>query len=690
VSFTLRAKRVLIGAAAGAMVLGLLPAGAASAGTAEVCAGATDAGFSDVTATGTHSANINCMAAYGVGQGRADGSFGVFANLTRGQAASLFVAFARAATNDGILASIDSTVAVPFTDIATNTHRANIEALYRLGLISGTSATTYSPNASITRAQFATILRNAHAALGVTFPANPTNPFTDIAGSVHRNNIVDLHAVGVISGLTPTTYGPSQNVARGQTMSLLALSAGVLDDLNIWAAPRLGVAAAVSVLPANSTTQTPGTARQYTATLRNADGTLYVGPVFIRLRDAAADGSLASPAAPAAGVALQAVSDGGVVAVDGLSATIAFAGIDGQVSFLVRHTTPNTAADAIPQVFRGADATGTVLGSGGAVFFSAAPIAEATATQTGAVTVTRTNKAASEFIGDLAGVTVRYVWDSGDIFLPAGQADFVARLSVGDTVTVGPYAPTTAPGQSTFNLTNDVTVALAVTSPTAVQTVDANTATISGTGNPGWQVVAYRDTADNNTYEPAIDPAVTSAVTIGADGSWSLTVPLVQGTIADPAFNDFLVVQRVAGAALNAAPASATDVVAIPRITESPAAAFALSTVAGTNVSVDGTLAPSDVLTLTFSADVTVAANASVTLRDLDGTVVTLTRGTNMTCTVAGAVATCTVTGIPVPSTVGQIAGLQSPAQVDAASGWTATVGGQAAGLAGPVIVTGF
>jgi hypothetical protein len=235
VSFTLRAKRVLIGAAAGAMVLGLLPAGAASAGTAEVCANAPDAGFSDVTATGTHTENINCMAAYGVGRGLADGSYGVFQNLTRGQAASLFVAFATTA-NPGITVPAGS---VPFTDIATNTHRANIEILYRLGLIQGTTATTFSPNASITRGQFATILRNAHQALGVTFPANPANPFTDISGSVHATAIVQLAAAGVVNGLTPTTYGPSQTVRRGQTASALALSAGVLDDAGLWAAPRL-------------------------------------------------------------------------------------------------------------------------------------------------------------------------------------------------------------------------------------------------------------------------------------------------------------------------------------------------------------------------------------------------------------------------------------------------------------------
>jgi hypothetical protein len=306
--------------------------------------------------------------------------------------------------------------------------------------------------------------------------------------------------------------------------------------------------------------------------------------------------------------------------------------------------------------------------------------------------VVSTNKAANSFTGTSAavagGAERRYVWDSDDIVLPSA-ANFVANLSAGDTVAVGPYFNTAAPGQSTFNLTNNIVTPIDVDVPAAPVTVDANTYTISGTGNPGYQVVAYRDLGPTpfGTYVETRDPAVSTAVTIDQDGDWSVTVPLTQGTTASPEVNRFLVVQRVAGSSLTAA-ASGGNVAQVPAITEQPGTGFTV-TIATTEAGVVGTLAPSDVLTLTFSEAVTVAANASLTLRDVDGTIVTLTRGGNMTCSVVGAVATCTITSVLIPTVAGSTAGLQTPAQVDAAAGWTRTSDGATSNLVGK-IVAGF
>ncbi len=238
-SFSLRARRLLVGAAAGAMVLGLLPAGIAAADNhvPDLCDNAPSAPFTDKGTT--HADAIDCLYAYEITGGQTATTFGTFNPLTRGQAATLFVNFAMTATDGDIADEVDDSVTVPFTDIAGTTHQTNIEILYRLGLITGTSATTYSPNAQITRAQFATILYNAHLALGVDFDDTYPDAFTDVAGSVHRASINALAGEGIINGLTPTTYGPSQNVLRGQTASLLIASAGVLDAADLWDAPAL-------------------------------------------------------------------------------------------------------------------------------------------------------------------------------------------------------------------------------------------------------------------------------------------------------------------------------------------------------------------------------------------------------------------------------------------------------------------
>ena len=230
-SFTLRAKRVLVGAMAGAMVLSLMPAGMASAGTEEVCANAPDSGFPDKGAT--HGDNIDCMFAYDVFQGRVDGTFGTFANITRGAAAQFFVNFAVAAT-DGAIEVPDGDV--PFTDMGL--FEDAISALYLLGLVDGTSATTFSPAAEITRGQFAKILYEAHVALGVEFADEYDEAFPD-QGDTFGAEIAALAGEGIISGFADGTFRPFTNITRGAAASLLAESAGVLDDAGLWLAPRL-------------------------------------------------------------------------------------------------------------------------------------------------------------------------------------------------------------------------------------------------------------------------------------------------------------------------------------------------------------------------------------------------------------------------------------------------------------------
>ena len=235
-SFSLRAKRVLAGVATGALALSMMPASMAFADEHDVCAGAPDSGFTDKGTT--HADNIDCLYAYGITTGQTATTFGTFADMTRGQASTFFVNFASVATDGAILDAIDEDVDVPFTDIDGTTHESNIEAAYRLELISGTTATTYSPNESMTREQFATVLYNAHESLGVEFDDDYADVFTDTANSVHEDNINALAGEGIISGTTATTFSPQDNVERGQLATLFMQSAQLLDDLGLWTDER--------------------------------------------------------------------------------------------------------------------------------------------------------------------------------------------------------------------------------------------------------------------------------------------------------------------------------------------------------------------------------------------------------------------------------------------------------------------
>lgn len=81
---------------------------------------------------------------------------------------------------------------------------------------SGTSATTFGPNAAVTRAQMVTFLWRAHGAPKTV----GSNPFTDVSTSDYYYDAV-LWAVtnGVTSGTSATTFSPDMEVTRAQAVT---------------------------------------------------------------------------------------------------------------------------------------------------------------------------------------------------------------------------------------------------------------------------------------------------------------------------------------------------------------------------------------------------------------------------------------------------------------------------------------
>ena len=91
-------------------------------------------------------------------------------------------------------------------------------------ITSGTTATTFSPEASCTRAQMVTFLWRAAGSPKVE---NGKNPFTDVKADAYYYDAV-LWAVekGVTSGTSATTFSPDATVTRGQTVTFLYRNAG--------------------------------------------------------------------------------------------------------------------------------------------------------------------------------------------------------------------------------------------------------------------------------------------------------------------------------------------------------------------------------------------------------------------------------------------------------------------------------
>lgn len=108
-----------------------------------------------------------------------------------------------------------------FTDDDGTVHEASIDAVAAIGVMQGTSDTTFAPQAPVTRAQLATIIAAAYEAmLGEPLPAGP-DAFRDDDGSVHEPNINAAAAAGLASGRSATTFEPAWAVTRAQGASFL-------------------------------------------------------------------------------------------------------------------------------------------------------------------------------------------------------------------------------------------------------------------------------------------------------------------------------------------------------------------------------------------------------------------------------------------------------------------------------------
>lgn len=139
----------------------------------------------------------------------------------------------------------------PFTDISKNDYfyDAVLWAADK-GITSGVTDTLFAPNASCTRAQMVTFLWRANGSPKAT----GVNPFTDVSADAYYYDAVLWAAEkGITSGTTATTFSPDAVLTRGQTVTFLwrangspAVSGGSFSDVAADAYYAKAVAWAVS------------------------------------------------------------------------------------------------------------------------------------------------------------------------------------------------------------------------------------------------------------------------------------------------------------------------------------------------------------------------------------------------------------------------------------------------------------
>jgi hypothetical protein len=107
---------------------------------------------------------------------------------------------------------------LPFDDIAGSTFADDIVWAFENGIASGCSAEPplFCPNAPVTRGQMATFLDRA-----LDLPDTAADYFTDDNGSTHEDSINRVREAGIAFGCTATTFCPNATVTRGQMAAFL-------------------------------------------------------------------------------------------------------------------------------------------------------------------------------------------------------------------------------------------------------------------------------------------------------------------------------------------------------------------------------------------------------------------------------------------------------------------------------------
>ena len=166
--------------------------------------------FADVPAGSYYERAVIWAAANGITNGVGNGLFGVDAPCTRAQAVTFLW---RAAGSPAPEIS-----AMPFTDVPVGSYYYDA-VLWAVenGIAKGTSETTFGPDASCTRAQIVTFLYRAFGT-----PAGGDTAFADTTPNAYYAEAVRWAvATGVTTGTSNTTFSPNADCTRAQIVTFL-------------------------------------------------------------------------------------------------------------------------------------------------------------------------------------------------------------------------------------------------------------------------------------------------------------------------------------------------------------------------------------------------------------------------------------------------------------------------------------
>lgn len=114
----------------------------------------------------------------------------------------------------------------PFTDLSglTVIQRGYISWAYTIGMINGTTPTTFSPNNTLNRAEFAKVLDYFSSYYSKALPQNkPKTTYADDSSipSWAKDGVYRLQRAGILTGQLNNYYNPNATLTRAETATAL-------------------------------------------------------------------------------------------------------------------------------------------------------------------------------------------------------------------------------------------------------------------------------------------------------------------------------------------------------------------------------------------------------------------------------------------------------------------------------------
>ncbi len=118
---------------------------------------------------------------------------------------------------------------VNFTDVSNAAWYADaVSFIAARGITSGTTTVTFSPDATLTRGQFITLLLRAY---GISSDANPTDNFSDAGDTYYTGYLAAAKKLGITNGVGSNMFAPDQVITRQEMLTMLYNTLKVLYKL---------------------------------------------------------------------------------------------------------------------------------------------------------------------------------------------------------------------------------------------------------------------------------------------------------------------------------------------------------------------------------------------------------------------------------------------------------------------------